>query len=145
MGDNVLKICVSSQNKPLFFAVSARFAGKACIHENYSLDCHILLPSKKTRYDAICDVCLIDSTDLPNFSGNGKIILPLSCGMGEKDIVTFSSIDGDRASLCIQRDVKIGNICLDCGEYPNEYDNNLSVWHNLALSFCAAACNKFRC
>lgn len=137
-GDNMLKICISSQNKPLFAAISARFRKKALISDNHSLDCNILVASQNTRYDAVCDVCLIDSSRLPNLSGKGKILLPVSCGMNEKDTVTFSSIDGERAVLCIQRNIKIKNILLECGEYPVNYDNNLSVWHNLVLCFCDA-------
>ena len=139
LGDDVLKICISSQNKPLFAALSARFAGKACILENHSVDCNILVASKKTCYNAMCDVCLVDSAELPSLSGKGKIILPISCGMSEKDTVTFSSIDGERGVLCVQRDIKAGKIRIECGEYPIQYDNNLSVWHNLVLCFCGIA------
>ena len=141
MGDNVLKICVSSQNKPLFAAISARLVGKALVTDNHSLNCNILVASQNTRYDAVCDVCLIDSSHIPHMRGKGKILLPDSCGMGEKDTVTFSSIDGERAVLCIQRDIKIKNTLLECGEYPTNYDNNLSVWHNLVLCFCTAMTN----
>ena len=141
-GDNVLKICISSQNKPLYAAVCARLSGKACIFENHSLDCNILIASPFTVFNGRCDVCLVDGSELPHFEGSGKIVLPVSCGMGEKDTVTFSSIDYDRAVLCVQRNVKLKNFQVESGEFPVIYDQNLSVWHNLAVSFCIVAADR---
>jgi len=135
----MLKICISSQNKPLFAAISARLANKACIFENNFLDCNILVASKNTCYNALCDVCIMDGSDFPSLSGSGRIMLPVSCGMSEKDTVTFSSIDGGRGILCVQRDIKVGKGKIECGEYPINYDTNLSVWHNLAVCFCTVA------
>ena len=79
---------------------------------------------------------LVDSAELPQISGDGKVNIVLSCGMSEKDTLTFSAIDGDTAALCIQRNVNICGITPEMGEYPVFYDENLPLWHNIVISFC---------
>ncbi|MBE6688671.1 MAG: hypothetical protein E7588_05270 [Ruminococcaceae bacterium] len=87
-------------------------------------------------YDA--EVLLVDSSHIPNITGNGRCKHIISCGMGEKDTLTFSAIGFDRSVLCVQRDIKMSNITLECGEFPVSYDERLSVWQNLVLGFCEA-------
>jgi hypothetical protein len=79
---------------------------------------------------------LVDSTALPIFSGDGKVNIILSCGMSEKDTLTFSAIDGEKAAFCIQRKVNICGILTEIGEYPVSYDDGLPLWHNIVISFC---------
>ena len=81
-------------------------------------------------------ILLVDSSNLPSFVRQINVSAVVSCGMNEKDTVTFSSIDNDRAVLCVQRDIFYGQIALECGEFPVNYDSNLPVWHNVVLGFC---------
>ncbi|MBQ9940805.1 MAG: hypothetical protein IJO74_04630 [Clostridia bacterium] len=132
----MLKICISSHNNPLFAAVCSKLAGKALIIDNFSADCNILVPSLVTIFDGYGDVCVLDSSRLQELSGKGKIGYAVSCGMGERDTVNFSSIDLDKAVLCVQRDINFRNFTLERGEFPTFYDQNLTIWQNLAVSFC---------
>ena len=82
---------------------------------------------------------LVDSARLPNITGNGKFSCLISCGMSEKDSVTFSALGSMRALLCVQRNIRIAGVTLECGEFPVDYDENLSIWHNLVISLCKTA------
>lgn len=82
------------------------------------------------------EILLVNSEKLPEIGGIGKVSRLVSCGMSEKDTVNFSSIDGERAVLCVQRGIMCGDIRLESGEYPVKYDRNLSIYNNIVLSIC---------
>ena len=84
---------------------------------------------------------LVDSSNIPHITGGGICKHIISCGMGEKDTLTFSAIGFDRGVMCIQRDIKLSNITLECGEFPVSYDERLSVWQNLVAGFCETLAN----
>ncbi len=61
----------------------------------------------------------------------------ISCGMSEKSTICFSSIEEERATLCIKRTIEAfsGKSICPC-EIPCCYNRSLSVEENLLL--CAA-------
>lgn len=89
----------------------------------------------KLSHDA--GILLVNSQNLPVITGGGKVDAVLSCGMNQKDSLTFSAIDRETALLCLQRDVPLGDYTLQSGEFPVKYFPELSVYHNIAMGFCS--------
>ncbi len=131
---------VYTNDSLLLSALSAYLDRKKCTVTNdfpqYADVCAVV-GNFELAFDA--GVLLVDSSNLPHISGNGKVSFLISCGMGEKDSVTFSALGSMRALLCVQRNIQIAGVTLECGEFPVDYDENLSIWHNLVISLCKIA------
>lgn len=135
----VMVLIIYAHEKLMFGALCARLSGKNCrVTRKFNENVDIAVATEKyieLRRDV--KILLVSSDKLPQIIGDGKVSMVVSCGMNEKDTATFSSIDKDRAVLCVQRN--IGDI--ECGEFPVNYDENISIRHNIAIAFCEWYCN----
>lgn len=133
-------LIIYAHEKLMYGALRARLAGKnGCVTREFTENVDIAIAAEKyinLRHNI--KILLVNSEKLPQVSGDGKVSMVVSCGMNEKDTVTFSSIDNDRAVLCIQRNIDD----IECGEFPVNYDENISIWHNIAIAFSEWYCNK---
>lgn len=121
----------------LYAALSRRVENEKChVMHIFERDADIAAAGRRLTMAHNAEILLINSEKLPEIDGFGKARRLVSCGMSEKDTVNFSSIDADRAVLCVQRGIVCGNVQLESGEYPVEYDRNLSIYNNIVLSIC---------
>ena len=59
----------------------------------------------------------------------------LTGGMRSEDAVSFSSIGEDRAMLCLQRELNLGQVFIEPFEQSVPYDRNHTLYKNLAAGF----------
>lgn len=124
-------------DKVLYAALCARLKNNpCCIFNRFTQNADIAAVSQKElilKHEV--GVLLVDTQNLPRIRGDGRVNTVVSCGMNEKDTVTFSSINNNRGILCVQRDIVCQSFALECGEFPVIYDDNLSIWHNAVMGF----------
>ncbi len=111
-------------------------------------------PYSATAENAPFDVILwdrnrFDAQNLPKSSLyliSGEILpqalpeegLVITGGMGIEDTVTFSSIGEDRAMLCLQQEIPVGERFIAPFEISVPFDRNYNLYKNLAAGFCLA-------
>ncbi len=129
---------IYADDEILYTALTRRVQSDNCrVTRKFTANADIAVAGN-TKFNLVhnAEMLLINSEKLPEIGGFGSVRRLVSCGMSEKDTLNFSSIDGERAVLCVQRDVICGAARLENGEYPVEYDRNLSIYNNIALSIC---------
>lgn len=131
-------LTIYTTDKILYIALKNRINNENCrVMQKNSVDADIAVGgSAKLKLSHNAEILLVNSEKLPKIGGTGKVSRLVSCGMSEKDTVNFSSIDGERAILCVQRGINCGDVQLESGEYPVKYNTNLSIYNNIVLSVC---------
>lgn len=129
---------IYTTDKILYTALINRIKSENCrVMRKFLADADIAVGgAAEMKLSHNAEILLVNSEKLPKIGGNGKVSRLVSCGMSEKDTVNFSSIDGERAVLCVQRNIACGTIQLESGEYPVKYNANLSIYNNIVLSVC---------
>lgn len=103
----------------------------------------------------LSDRNFFDSQSLPHaalYLISGEILpkclpeegLVITGGMNSGDTVTLSSIGEDRAMLCLQREISLGNVFIGPFERAVPYDRNYNLYKNLAAGFALALTLFFR-
>ena len=84
--------------------------------------------------DLTIDVCIYDNSNINSLYKLKKVHNAVSCGMGESDSVTFSSISGGTSLVCIRRQIIFDKKIIYPCEFRSVYFHSLDLYSNLAFS-----------
>ncbi len=89
-------------------------------------------PCDVKPYEKIeAEACFLPIHRIHDTIGRFKMKSAISCGMSSKDSITYSSINDEKALICIQRRIIFNGKAYEPCEFPVMLNKNISDYQNL--------------